>query len=62
MDVKATLVTKTSKTGNLYDCIELELTPTYKKLVFLDTAEKELLALNNKDKEKEKDYNSPFMV
>lgn len=56
MDVKATLVTKTSKTGNAYDCIELELTPTYKKVVFLDNAEKELLALNNKKNEEK----SPF--
>ena len=34
MDVKATLVTKTSKNGNEYKCIELQLTPTYKKVVF----------------------------
>lgn len=51
MDVKATLVEKTSKTGNAYKCIELQLTPTYKKIVFLDSAELELLALNNKKEE-----------
>lgn len=48
MDVKATLVEKTSKSGNKYKCVELQLTPTYKKVVFLDQAELELLALNNK--------------
>ena len=47
MDVKATLVEKTSKNGNQYKCIEIQLTPTYTKLVFLDNAELELLALNN---------------
>ena len=35
MDVKATLVEKTSKNGNQYKCIEIQLTPTYTKLVFL---------------------------
>lgn len=53
MDVKATLVTKTSKNGNEYKCIELQLTPTYKKVVFLDNAELELLTLNDKK-------NNPF--
>lgn len=50
MDVKATLVTKTSKNGNEYKCVELQLTPTYVKRVFLETAELELLALNDKSK------------
>ena len=58
MDVKATLVEKTSKSGNLYKCLEIELTPTYKKTVFLDKAELELLALNDK----KEDYKSPFEV
>lgn len=52
MDVKATLVEKTSKTGNLYKCIEIQLTPNYTKLVFLTSAELELLALNSKSNEK----------
>ena len=47
MDVKATLVEKVSKTGNQYKCIELQLTPTYTKVVFLEKAELELLALND---------------
>ena len=51
MDVKATLVEKTSsKSGNTYKCVELQLTPTYKKIVFLDNAEIELLTLNDKNK------------
>lgn len=43
MEIKGTLVEKTSKNGNLYQVIELKLTDTYKKLVFLDQAEIELL-------------------
>ena len=42
-DLKATLVKKTSKKGNDYECVMLELTPTYQKVVFLDDAELELL-------------------
>ena len=42
-DLKATLVKKTSKKGNDYECVMLELTPKYKKVVFLDDAELELL-------------------
>ena len=42
-ELKATLVKKTSKKGNDYECVMLELTPTYKKVVFLDDAELELL-------------------
>lgn len=50
MDVQATLVTKTSKTGNTYQCVELQLTPNYIKRVFLEPAEIELLALNDKSR------------
>lgn len=50
MDVKATLVEKTSKSGNKYKCVELHLTDTYTKIVFLDNAELELLALNDNKK------------
>lgn len=53
MDVKATLVTKTSKSGNEYKCIELKLTDSYTKVVFLEPAELELLTLSEKK-------NSPF--
>lgn len=42
-ELKATLVKKTSKKGNDYECVMLELTPTYQKVVFLDDAELELL-------------------
>lgn len=42
-ELKATLVKKTSKKGNDYECVMIELTPTYQKVVFLDDAELELL-------------------
>lgn len=42
-DLKATLVKKTSKKGNDYECVMIELTPNYQKVVFLDDAELELL-------------------
>lgn len=48
MDVKATLVEKTSKSGKPYKVIEIKLTDNYTKLVFLENAELELLALNDK--------------
>lgn len=41
--MKAELVEKTSKSGNKYICVELSLTPTYKKIIFLEDAELELL-------------------
>ena len=47
MPIKCNLVNRTSKDGNPYQAIEIELTPTYKKLVFLTQAEKELLLLQN---------------
>lgn len=56
--IEATLVEKTSQKGNKYKCLELQLTPNYKKVVFLDNAELELLALNSKEKE---DSFSPFV-
>lgn len=45
MNIKANLVEKVSKKGNSYVCIELYLTDTLKKLVFLTDAELELLNL-----------------
>ncbi len=42
-ELKATLVKKTSKKGNDYECVMIELTPTYQKVVFLEDAELELL-------------------
>lgn len=47
--VKCNLVEKVSKTGNNYLCLEIYLTDTYKKIVFLDKAEIELLKLSNND-------------
>lgn len=32
--IEATLVEKTSQKGNKYKCLELQLTPNYKKLFF----------------------------
>lgn len=43
MDLNCQLVTRTSKEGKPYDVIVIKLTDTYEKLVFLDSAEKELL-------------------
>lgn len=48
MNVKAILVERTSKKGNTYTCIEVYITPTIKKMVFLNQAELELLRLSNK--------------
>ena len=45
--VRATLETRVSKkTGNAYQCLVIKLTDTYEKVVFLDTAEIELIKLN----------------
>lgn len=55
MDVKATLETRTSKAGNLYDVIVIRLLPDYEKLVFLDKAELELLKLSNNIKKEEEE-------
>ena len=48
MDVKARLVEKVSKKGNSYVCIEVYVTETIKKMVFLTDAELELLRLTYK--------------
>lgn len=45
MQVKCQIVEKVSQKGNKYVCLEISLTDTYKKIVFLDTAELELLKL-----------------
>lgn len=47
MDLKCQLVTRTSKEGKPYEVIVIQLTNSYEKLVFLDTAEKELIKLSN---------------
>lgn len=45
MQVKCQIVEKVSQKGNKYVCLEISLTDTYKKVVFLDNAELELLKL-----------------
>lgn len=45
MKIDAKLVERTSKEGKPYVAIEIELTPSYKKLVFLTPSELELLRL-----------------
>lgn len=47
--IKCNLVEKVSKNGNNYLCLEIYLTDTYKKIVFLDKAEVELLKLSDND-------------
>lgn len=45
MNVKCQLVEKVSKKGNKYLCLEISLSDTYTKTVFLDNAEIELIKL-----------------
>ena len=45
MNLKCTVVEKISKSNNPYKCLEIELTPNYKKTVFLERGETELLNL-----------------
>ena len=48
MNLTAKLVEKVSeKSGKKYVCIEVQLTPTYTKTIFLDKAEVELIKLIN---------------
>lgn len=47
MNLKCQLVEKTSQKGNNYQCVEIYITPNYKKTVFLDSAEIELIKLAN---------------
>ena len=47
--IRCNIVDKVSKNGNNYKCLEIYLTDTYKKIVFLDKAEMELLKLSNND-------------
>lgn len=46
MPLDCKLVNRTSKEGNPYTCIEINLTENYKKVVFLTNAEKELILLS----------------
>ena len=46
-ELKATLETRTSKKGNVYQVIVIRISDNLEKLVFLDKAEIELLKLIN---------------
>lgn len=46
MDIRTELVTRTSKSGKEYQCLEIYITDDYKKVVFLDKAELALLELS----------------
>lgn len=48
MPIECNLVKRVSKEGNEYTCIEIKLTDSYIKRVFLTQAEKELILLVNK--------------
>ena len=45
MDLKCQLVTRLNKEKQPYEVIVIKLTDTYEKLVFLDSAEKELVKI-----------------
>lgn len=45
MNIKCQLVEKVSQKGNKYLCLEISLSENYKKIVFLDNAEVELIKL-----------------
>ena len=45
MNIKCQLIEKVSQKGNKYLCLEISLTENYKKIVFLDNAEVELIKL-----------------
>lgn len=48
MPLECKLVNRTTKDGKAYQCIEIQITETYKKTVFLDNAEKELILLSHR--------------
>ena len=50
MEFKAKLLEKTSKNGNVYYVLEIKLTDTYSKTVFLDKADLEIIKLTNASK------------
>lgn len=45
LPLKAELVQRESKSGNLYMCIEIKLTDSYVKRVFVESSEIELIKL-----------------
>lgn len=50
MNLKCQLVEKTSQKGNKYICVEIYITENYKKVVFLEQSEIELIKLSYKEK------------
>lgn len=48
MKLQALLVEKTSSKGNKYICLEIPITDNYKKVVFLDSSEIELIKLSQR--------------
>lgn len=48
MNLKCQVVEKISSKGNAYICLEVYLTDTYKKVIFLENAEVELLKMYTK--------------
>lgn len=53
MQLKCEVVEKISQKGNNYICLEIYITDTYKKQVFLENAELELIRLSNINKHKQ---------
>ena len=51
MDVKCTLETRKNKAGKDYQVLVIKITDSVEKLVFLDSAEIELLKIVNSKKE-----------
>lgn len=47
MNLQCQIVEKTSQKGNKYIALEIQITKDYKKIVFLDSAEVELIKLAN---------------
>lgn len=51
MNLQCQIVEKTSSKGNKYVALEIAITKDYKKVVFLDSAEVELIKLMNSNKQ-----------
>lgn len=61
MELKCSLTTRLNKEGKPYEVIVIKLTDNYEKLVFLESAEKELVKLAYDKKDEEKPVN-PFNI
>lgn len=58
--IEATLVKRTSKKGNDYECVMVQLTPTYQKMVLLEKPELELLKAVKEDADSKSSSKLPF--